>query len=479
MNFLSWNFALFTLIALAVYYLLPRRGQNIWLLACSLFFYASFGWKPLAILAVSVWFNYLAGIRISRGEHRRAWLNLGIGLNLASLVLLRLATSRYAGVILSPFNVPLLDSGALLQQIYLPVGFSFYMMQAIGYLVDVYHKKLPACTDPVDFSLYMAYFPKIVSGPIEKAKPFLAALAGERVVDGAGFRNSLGLLVLGLTRKVVFADLLYRLAAGEVFVYPATGAINPWLGLLAYAFYIYNDFAGYTDIVRGISGLFGIQLSRNFQNPYLSRNFSEFWTRWHITLSNWLKEYIFFPLSRKLLRRLRNPEHVVNLVVPVTVTMLASGLWHGLSPAMLFWGGLHALYLVFERVQLMVFPSLRPQDQPPWLQKLSILGTLLAVAFAWVFFGMNLFKESFKFWLGLFSPQQAAGSLSGAILAAVIILLTVLIDTAQEKTRDELFPLRWPAWAKTALAFAILNMFFLAAVYSGFPKLQEFVYRMF
>ena len=479
MNILSWNFVGFTLIALVVYYYLPRRSQNIWLLACSFFFYAGFGWEPLAILISTIFFNYLVGGWLSRSNPSRILFYLGIGVNLAAILGLKIVTSRYAGIFLSPLQFAGLDPQALLKQIYLPVGFSFYVMQAIAYLADVYQKRLPACKNPVDFALYMAYFPKMVSGPIEKARPFLTILANNRVVDNEALKKSSVLILLGLTRKIVFADLLYRIGAREIFSTPNTGNINPWFGLLAYAFYIYNDFAGYTDIVRGISGLFGIPLSQNFRNPYLSRNFSEFWTRWHITLSTWLKEYIFFPLSRKLLRKVRNPQNLVNLVSPPLVTMLASGLWHGFSLAMLLWGGIHSLYLIIERVLFLRFPSLRPQEQGPWGRRLSTLVTFILVILAWVPFGLNILKPSFSFWASLFRPQSLDASLPATILVMGLIIMTIVIDWVQNKYQDEVIPLQWPAWAQVLILFAVINLFFLAAVFTGFPKLQEFVYRMF
>ena len=188
--------------------------------------------------------------------------------------------------------------------------------------------------------------------------------------------------------------------------------------LLAYAFAIYNDFAGYTAIVRGVSLWFGIELSPNFNLPYLSRNFTEFWTRWHISLSNWLRDYIFFPLSRSMMKRFPRRDHVLNIVLPSLVTLLVSGAWHGLSWNMLAWGALHGFYLVFERVWGLILPEAPQDERPRWRQRLGTLLTFLLAALAWLPFRMPL-PAAWAYFKGMFAwtmPDFAAlaQTLSGA-----------------------------------------------------------------
>jgi len=189
---------------------------------------------------------------------------------------------------------------------------------------------VPAEPDVVHFALYLAYFPKLLAGPIERARSFLPRLTAAGDVTNDVLARSATLIVIGIGRKLLIADPLFSRIPAEVTVdplqYPAPRLL---VWLVAYAFALYNDFAGYTDIVRGVSGLFGIELSRNFAAPFFSRNFTELWTRWHITLSSWLRDYIYFPLSRALVRRNPNATHFVTLFVPPMVTMLVSGLWHG------------------------------------------------------------------------------------------------------------------------------------------------------
>jgi alginate O-acetyltransferase complex protein AlgI len=189
-------------------------------------------------------------------------------------------------------------------QILVPLGLSFYVLQTISYLVDVYRGQLKAERNWMNFALYLAYFPKIIAGPIERARSFLPKLAPARIVDNSMISRGVSLIFVGMVRKLLIADTLTAFILPDVFEVPAKYTPPELIGwLVIYAFALYNDFAGYTDIVRGISGLFGIELSSNFRVPYFSRNFTEFWSRWHITLSEWLRDYIYFPLSRALGRR--------------------------------------------------------------------------------------------------------------------------------------------------------------------------------
>ena len=201
----------------------------------------------------------------------------------------------------------------------------------------------------------------------------------------------MSLIVIGLLRKLVFANPLFSLIPADAFTAPANYAGQHLvLYLLAYAFALFNDFAGYTSIVRGISLWFGIELTNNFNLPYFSRNFTEFWSRWHISLSNWLRDYLFFPISRALMKRYPKREHFLNIIVPPLATMLVSGMWHGLSWSLLVWGGLHGVYQIIERLPGLLKPSVPLDERPRWRNALGILTTFVLAVLAWLPFRMDL-----------------------------------------------------------------------------------------
>ncbi|MDQ3007075.1 MAG: hypothetical protein M3R47_17045, partial [Chloroflexota bacterium] len=373
MTITSINFFIFTALALAVYYLLPRHSQNAWLLFVSYIFIVSWDWTFAAVLGLVTSINFLLALRLrikDQGQCGLLWF--GIGLNVLTLVFFRAAGFFLPELkaVLGSVNISTQAEGL---KILIPLGLSYYVLQAISYLVDVYRGQVKAESNFVDFALYLAYFPKLIAGPIERARTFLPKLAQLRVVNNLVIARSAMLIFTGVVRKLLIADRLSASLLSDVFEIPSKYKPPELvLWLVIYAFALYNDFAGYTDMVRGVSGLFGIELSANFRTPYFSRNFTEFWKRWHITLSEWLRDYIYFPLSRLLSRRDSSYRNLVNLILPPMITMLVSGLWHGLSLHMLVWGGLHGLYQIIERIPALWRPVVPPQNQPIWRQWLGM-----------------------------------------------------------------------------------------------------------
>jgi alginate O-acetyltransferase complex protein AlgI len=464
-------------VALVVYYLLPRRLQNYWLLFVSYAFYISWVWTfPLVLLVLTLG-NYVLALEIQQAQRGRRFLLWG---GIAFNVLL-VALFKYPAFFLNRFTLPYVRSALDVaqlplhdaSQILLPIGLSFAMLQAISYLVDVYRGQVAASSDLVDLALYFAYFPKLISGPIERARAFLPRLAEPRVVDNDLLVRSFTLIMIGLVRKLVIANPLQTMTPDGLFDRPGDfdgGTLLLWL--IAYSFALYNDFAGYTSLVRGISGLFGIELSTNFQQPYFSRSFTEFWNRWHITFSHWLRDYIFFPLSRALLRRNPSRSNPFNLILPPLVTMLISGLWHGVNWHMAVWGGLHGLYQVVERVRAFRGPVTPPQQQPRWRQAVSMLLVFALTVLSWMFFRMQV-PQAAAYILGLFRWTGAF-----ALDARLVLLLVpaLLLDLVQYR-QGELAFLRWPRLAQsTALALAILA---LALVLRARMALPPFVYQAF
>ena len=335
----SLEFFGFTAALLVLYYLMPTKKQNYLLLIASYIFFITISWHFALVLMIMTIGNYIFGKKIEAESQIKKWLWIGIGFNLIVLFFFKSANFFVMDILnlLSHLGLRIQTAGL---KILLPIGLSFYVLQAISYLVDVYRKQMSACSSPVDFAIYLAYFPKLTAGPIERARNFLPKLEQRRVVDNGLLSRSFTLIIIGLVRKVVISDTLLTAIPAKVFETPLEfSSIELLSWLIAYAFGLYNDFCGYTNIVRGISGFFGIELSRNFINPFFSRNFSEFWNRWHRTLSLWLRDYIYFPISRVLVRRNPRQNNPANIILPPIVTMLASGLWHGMGLNFLAWGG--------------------------------------------------------------------------------------------------------------------------------------------
>jgi len=449
----SAAFAGFTVLVLAVYYLLPRRGQNAWLLLASYVFLVTWAWQFAAVLLAVTAVNYWLGRQVGAQKgRRRGLLWLGILFNVAAILhfknqnfylpeLLALAGRLVPGGAPSP---------ALL--FLLPLGLSYYTLQAISYLLDVSRGLLPASSSPVDFALYMAYFPKLVAGPIERARTFLPKLAQPRVVDNAQLARSLTLIVLGLVHKIVLADTLTAMIPADAFAQARRySAPEMAVYLVAYGFALYNDFAGYTSLARGVSGLFGIELSPNFLQPYFSRTFTEFWTRWHISLSEWLRDYIYFPLGRALARRFPDRQHVANLVLPPLVTLLVSAAWHAtwLHRTVLVWGLLHGGYLIGERLLALGRPLPPPDRWPRRWQWVGGLTVFSLTTLAWVPFreGSGL-GETLIVWSRLVDPR---GWAMPDWRLLILIALSLGLDWLQWRRRDETVFLSWPLLARSAL----------------------------
>lgn len=468
MNITSLEFAGFTLAALLVYYVLPPARRNVWLLVLSYGFLAAWELEFALVFAALTLVNYAAARYVTPGSPRR-YLALGIVVNVAAL-----GYFKYANFFLDEAG---LSEGF---RILLPVGLSFYVVQAISYLLDIRQGLTVPEKNPVDFALYMAYFPRVTSGPIERARDFLPRLQQKLALSDEVLSRSFTLILVGLVRKVAFADTLNILLPEGIFESPGRfhgGELALWL--LAYALLLYNDFAGYTSIIRGVSLLFGIELSGNFNMPYFSRNFTEFWQRWHISLSNWLRDYVFSPTLRGLLRRKYNSRHPVTLVLPPLLTMVVSALWHDAALGMLLWGGLHGVFQIVERVRSLWRPIRPPQTYPRWRQGLSMLLVFILTLLAWVPFRMPV-ETAFDYWAGLLSPAGwLRWEVSGAAgwILALVVGFSFGVDFIQYRFGELAF-MRLPPPAKAVLInLAIVAIVLAVALRGDAPP--PFIYQGF
>ena len=458
----SFTFLIFCFIVFALYYWLARRAQNALLLAASAIFLGWWSFEFVVIFGGLVVLNYVIAQRIVTSENRN-WLRGGITLNVAALAYFKYADFFVPDLLAKFGDLPLnLDN----LKIILPVGLSFLTVQMISYLLDVNRKLIPPADNIFDFSLYAFYFPKLTSGPLERYREFLPKIAEKRRPEQRLISDSFALVLQGLFRKIVLADVLLTLLPTDIFTKPqnySSPELTMWL--LAYAFALYNDFAGYTKLIRGVSGFFGIQLVSNFNVPYFARNFTEFWQRWHISLSNWLRDYIFMPLTRSLLRKGYKGRHPLSIILPPMVTMLVSALWHEVSLNMLLWGGLHGLYQVLDRVRSFYMPGPPAQRLAFWRQGISMIFVLGLAILAWIPFRMEL-SVAWEYFIGLVQLQEWNNS--GAIdwhfhfywLIGAALIINFIMDFIEYKWGETSYT-RWHPLPQAILINIVFFMLFI------------------
>jgi alginate O-acetyltransferase complex protein AlgI len=413
MLFVSQQFLGFFIAAFAVYWMLPwHRARMLWLLVASAFFYMT--WNPWLITLVlfSASIDYFAALGLERLKNptaRRSLLAGSITINLGLLAYFKYANfflssaahagSWWAGTKLDPITLNLV----------LPLGISFYTFETISYVVDVYRRKVRAERDPLNYALFILFFPHLIAGPIVRPGDFLPQTRRTKRWSWPRMYLGLRLFLLGMFKKAVLADHLAAYV-DPVFASPGSfGFAETWLAVLGYALQIYGDFSGYSDMAIGIAHAFGFKLHPNFNMPYLSADISEFWRRWHISLSSWLRDYLYIPLGGS-----RGGEFATyrNLLI----TMVLGGLWHGASWTFLAWGLMHGILLAAHR-------ALSKAKLLDWVPRaLGVVTTFLCVAIGWVFFRAQKFEDALTILQHLVIPSEFAPALGGLAVIAILCL---------------------------------------------------------
>lgn len=385
---------LFLPLALSAYFLASRPMKNLVLLAMSACFYMWSEGVFIALVLASVLFNWVFGLAIAGSEQaqvRKRWLVAAIGANLATLALF-----KYANFALENLNAAtsaLSVAPIAFQSIALPLGISFFTFHAISYVVDVYAKKAQAERRLPDFALYIMLFPQLVAGPIIRWRDIASQLRGreERLAD---FSYGVRRFLFGLGKKVLIANTLGQ-AADRIFGLPATELTTPlaWLGLVCYTLQIYFDFSGYSDMAIGLMRMFGFRILENFNYPYIAQSVREFWRRWHISLSNWFRDYLYIPLGG-------NQHGAFRAYANLAIVFLLCGLWHGASWPFVAWGAWHGVFLIAERAGL---DSLLAR-----IGRLRHLYALAAVMGGWVLFRCETLPQAMNYYAALFGHAQGS-----------------------------------------------------------------------
>ena len=412
MYFNSLTYAIFLPIVFCLYWFVFGRNlkwQNLFVLVASYVFYGWWDWRFLLLIALTSFCSFWSGILIDKYRDDKKKANL---INAANIILNLgiLGLFKYYNFFAASFANLFLGghSDKLLMHLILPVGISFYTFQALSYTIDVHRGKIEPTRDIVRFFAYVSFFPQLVAGPIERASNLLPQFARKRVFDPAQATDGLRLILWGLFKKVVVADQCARYV-DQVFSQQASlpgGTLI--LGVVLFTFQIYGDFSGYSDIAIGTSKLFGIKLMTNFRTPYFSRNIKEFWQRWHISLTTWLRDYVYFPLGGSRCSKAKAIRN--NYIV-----FILCGLWHGASWTYIAWGiyfgtlaGISILYGKGHNykdtvAQGKLFPSLKEVGLILWMNILNCLGS--------VFFRSGNIGDAWRYFLGFFNWKgQFSGS---------------------------------------------------------------------
>ncbi len=451
MLFNSLSFILFLAIVLALYYapLLKWNQKKLMLLLSSYVFYAM--WNPplVILLWISTMVDWTAGKKLAvltNEKKRKLWLMLSLVVNLGFL-----AFFKYGDFLLENFvslmNTVGIDFQAKPMDIILPMGISFYTFQTMSYTIDMYQRKTERARTFLDFALYVTFFPQLVAGPIVRAKDLITQFYDEKKATLNQFLWGTFLLTIGLFQKVVMADTLLSEASDTVFgSKDMLHSADAWIGTLAFSGQIFFDFAGYSTCAIGIALMLGIILPDNFRYPYAAIGFSDLWRRWHISLSSWLRDYLYIPLGG-------NRKGIIRMYVALTLTMLLGGLWHGAAWTFVIWGALHGIYLVIER-------QFRGKIN---LKHTGIQGLFLAlltytcVNITWVFFRAREFATAKNMITSMFFlNDEGAKVLHTFEILKVAVVITILflchwfmrntnMKEVHNKTNPILFGIFWAA----------------------------------
>lgn len=397
---------------LAVYFLAPKRHRNLVLFLGSLIFYAWGEPVYVALMLFSTAFNYFAGRKIGRTEQqaqKKRVLTISVVVNLAILVFFKY-TNFFLGLINAalPWDIPYLNLA-------LPIGISFYTFQTMSYVIDVYRGKVAAQKNFINFGTYVTLFPQLIAGPIVRYSTIEKQLTSRRETI-EGFSSGLMCFAAGLAKKVLIANNIGLLwDSVHATALPELSALSAWLGIIAFAFQIYFDFSGYSDMAIGLGRMFGFKFEQNFNYPYISKSITDFWRRWHISLSTWFKEYVYIPLGGN--RAGRGRAHLNILIVWVL-----TGFWHGASFNFLAWGLYYALLLMLEKDVLAKLLNKLPKA-------VGTVYTLFFVLIGWVLFASDSLTESIGYLKVMFG-FSGAGAVSPMFFYDVLSNMVLLVIAA-------------------------------------------------
>jgi len=478
MLFNSLPYLFFLPIVFIVYWSVNNRSlklQNFLLLIASYFFYACWDWRFLFLLIFSTALDYFTGLQMYNAQNqknKKFWFWLSIIINLGFL-----GVFKYYNFFVSSFENLLsnfgLHSNFWTLQVILPVGISFYTFHGLSYVIDIYNDKIKPEKNIVDYSLFVSFFPLLVAGPIERATHLLPQIKKKRHFDYNKAMDGFYQILWGLFKKIVIADSCAAYANDIFDNYQSMNSASLIMGAIYFSFQIYGDFSGYSDIALGTSKLLGIDLLRNFNFPYFSRDIAEFWRRWHISLSSWFRDYLYIPLGG-------SKGGIQSKVRNTFIIFLVSGFWHGANWTFIIWGLLNAIYflplLLTNRNRNNIDIVAKGKYLPTIKEFANIILTFSLTSFAWIFFRSKTVSQAFIYIKNIFSFNFKGGiqylSIDRYSVELVFLLLAFLVFEWFSREREHPFFGK----AKDFLALVVILMIIVFGVYSD---ASEFIYFQF
>lgn len=477
MFFNSLNFAVFLPLVFLIYWFVGRSSkqvQNSILIVASYYFYSCWDWRFLFLLLFSTFLDYFTAIRIEKSvtkNNRKFWFWLSIMVNLGFLGVFK----YYDFFAISMANMIGsfgFHANPWLLKLILPVGISFYTFHGLSYVIDIYYKRISAERNFIDYSLFVSYFPLLVAGPIERATHLLPQVKMARKFDFQQAKSGVYQILWGLFKKVVIADTCATYSNAIFDHFQHMNSLSLLLGAFYFAFQIYGDFSGYSDIALGISKLFGIELLRNFNYPYFSRDIAEFWRRWHISLSSWFRDYVYIPLGGSKGNKLKQIRNVF-------VIFLLSGFWHGANWTFLAWGAINAMFFLPLLLLKKNRSNLDSVSIKFSLNSLKVIGqiifTFLITCFAWIFFRSPSIGSAINYIKRIITQGDFATQyLKNERYNYEILLLIILFIAIEWTNRNKIEPLSGKnSWLKVAICLIGI------AVLGVFSDYKSFIYFQF
>ncbi len=406
MLFNSVEFLIFFPVVVLLYFIIPNKYRYIWLLISSYFFYMCWNAKYALLLLFSTAVTYACGLLINKYRNnkklKKTFVATSLFLNLGILFTFKYFNFIVDNInrVLSAFHLQLLSPSF---DVVLPVGISFYIFQALGYTIDVYRNEVKVERNFLRYALFVSFFPQLVAGPIERSKNLLSQFYEKHVFEFKKVIDGLLLMIYGLFLKIVVADRIAVVVDTIFNNYPTYNGFYIVIGAFLFAFQIYCDFSGYSTIAIGAARVMGFELMNNFKSPYFAKSVSEFWRRWHISLSTWFRDYLYIPLGG-------NRKGKIRKYLNIMIVFLVSGLWHGASWSFVVWGGLNGLFQVIgdstKRARDYIVSKLHINRDTTGHRWIQIIATFIMVDFTWIFFRANGIKNAISMVKSIFSVNN-------------------------------------------------------------------------
>ena len=478
MFFNSINFAIFLPVVFTLYWFVADKNlkaQNTLLLIASYFFYACWDYRFLFLLMFSTFLDYAAGIKMfeaSSLKRKKTWLWASIIINVGFLGFFKYynffavsfaEAASHLGLTLSPWAL----------KIILPVGISFYTFHGLSYVIDIYNNKIKPERNFIDYAVFVSFFPLLVAGPIERATHLLPQIKRERAFDYVKATDGLRQILWGLFKKIVIADSCATYANQIFNNGNAYSGSTHFLGAVFFAFQIYCDFSGYSDIAIGVARLFGIELLRNFAFPYFSRDIAEFWRRWHISLSSWFRDYLYIPLGG-------NKGSTWIKTRNIFIIFIVSGFWHGANWTFIIWGLLNAIYflplLFLKKNRINMTTVAAGKYLPSAREFFNMLKTFILTVFAWIFFRSESVSEAIKFTAKIFTTSSFTIPTILPIPLFILLGAFLIIEWLGREQQYAIaaLGLKWPKIIRYGFYYSLI----ISMLMIGSPD-QPFIYFQF